>query len=38
MLIACNDNVGTLRIKFVGAMYVEVGMESGYVEDDEFGS
>ena len=38
MLIACNDDVGVLRIEFVGPMYVERGMESWYVEDDVFGS
>lgn len=37
MLIACNDSVGILCIKFVGAIYIEAGMDSRYVEDSIFG-
>ena len=38
MLSSCNDSVSIFGIEFIGAVYVEVGMESWYVKDSVFGS
>ena len=37
MLVVRYNAVASLRIGFVGAIYVEPGMESRYVEDGVFG-
>ena len=38
MLSSCNDRVSIFGIDVVGAVYIEVGMESWYVKDGVFGS
>ena len=38
MLSSCNDRVIIFGIEFVGAIYVEVGMESWYFKDGVSGS
>ena len=38
MLSSCNNRVSIFGIEFVGAIYVEMGMESWYVKDSVFGS
>ena len=38
MLRSCDDSVIFFGVEFVGAVYVEVGMESWYVKDGVFGS
>ena len=38
MLRSCDDSVSIFGIELVGAVYVEVRMESWYVKDSVFGS
>ena len=38
MFSSCNNRVSIFGIEFVGAVYVEAGMESWYVNDGVFGS
>lgn len=38
MLSSCHDSISIFGIEFIGAVYVEAGMESWYVKDSVFGS